>query len=116
VFACGFVLGAVRVVWIAPRLGELPAVLIESPVMLLASWLACGATMRAFGVRGRGASLVMGATAFALLMLAELALARFAFGRSPAEFLRSLGAPAGAVGLAGQIVFALLPLLRSRAG
>lgn len=113
VFVAGFVLGAIRVFQLAPRLGELPAVLIESPVMLCVSWLACGWSMRRFDVRGRRAGLSMGVAAFALLMIAELALALFAFGRSPASYLSSYGAPAGAAGLVSQIAFGLIPLLRS---
>ena len=81
--------------------------------MLLVSWLVCGSTIRWFGVRGRRAALAMGAVAFALLMIAELALSVFTFGRSPEDFLRAFGTAAGAVGLTSQVVFALIPLLRS---
>ena len=38
VFVVGFVFGAVRVLLIAPRLGETAAVSIEAPFMLAASW------------------------------------------------------------------------------
>ena len=113
VFAAGFMLGTVRVLVVAPRWGELPAVLVESPLMLLASWLACGWSVRRFGVRGRRAGLAMGAAAFGLLMAAEFALSWLAFGRSAAEYLRALGEPAGAVGLASQAVFAVLPWVRA---
>jgi hypothetical protein len=113
VFAAGFALGTVRVLAVAPCFGELAAVLCETPVMLGVSWLACGAAIRAFGVRGRGAGLAMGAAAFALLMAAEAALAVAGFGRSPAEFLHAFGSPAGAVGLAGQVAFGVFPLLRA---
>jgi hypothetical protein len=114
VFAAGFALGTMRVFLVAPLWGELPAVMLESPIMIIVSWLACGSTIRRFGVRGRRAGLAMGAFAFALLMIAELALSVFAFGRSPADFLRAFGTAAGAVGLTGQVAFALIPLLRSR--
>ena len=81
--------------------------------MLLASWLACGWSVRRFGVRGRWNGLAMGAAAFGLLMAAELALSRLAFGRSAAEYLRALAEPAGAVGLASQAAFAVLPWVRA---
>ncbi len=55
----------------------------------------------------------MGGTAFALLMLAELALA-LAFGLTLTQYLQSYATPAPQLGLAGQIVFGLLPLLRGR--
>lgn len=113
VFAVGFLLGTIRVLFVAPRWGELAGVMIEAPIMLLVSWLACGASILMFDVRGRRAGLATGALAFALLMAAELALSRLAFGRSPAEYLRALATPAGAVGLASQVAFGLFPLLRS---
>uniref|UniRef100_UPI0013D942F5 hypothetical protein n=1 Tax=Sandarakinorhabdus rubra TaxID=2672568 RepID=UPI0013D942F5 len=53
---------------------------------------------------------VMGGTAFLWLMAAELGLS-LAFGRTAGEHLAALLAPAGLLGLAGQILFAALPLL-----
>jgi hypothetical protein len=52
----------------------------------------------------------MGAVAFVLLMAAELGLSVFAFGRTVGEHLDTFRTAGGAAGLAGQIVFALLPL------
>ena len=46
VFAVGFVLGALRVTFLAPAVGPLPAVALELPVMLAASWWTCGWLMR----------------------------------------------------------------------
>jgi hypothetical protein len=114
VFAAGFVLGAIRIFLAAPLWGELPAVILESPIMIFVSWLACGSTMRSFGIRERRAGLAVGAIAFVLLMIAELALSVVAFGRPPADFLHAFRTPAGAVGLAGQIAFALIPFFRAR--
>ena len=87
VFASGFGLGTVRVLLIAPRLGEIAAVSIELPLLLSISWLACGWSLRRFGVSGgweRRA--VVGALAFALLMAAEFGLAVLAFGRTASGF------------------------------
>ncbi len=52
---------------------------------------------------------VMGGSAFVLLMLAEFGLA-MAFGRAPGACLASFFTQAGLLGLAGQLVFAALPL------
>jgi imidazolonepropionase-like amidohydrolase len=52
---------------------------------------------------------------FALLMALELATA-LAFGQSPAQFLSAITTPAGALGLAGQIGFAVIPLFRQARG
>ena len=38
VFVIGFILGTIRVLLVAPRLGETTAVIIEAPIMLAASW------------------------------------------------------------------------------
>ncbi len=112
VFAAGFVFGAVRTLILEPRLGALAAVAVELPAMLAVSWLACGWTLQRFTVPPElGARAAMGASAFTLLMAAELALA-VAFGATAAGFVGGFAAPAGALGLAGQIAFALFPLMR----
>jgi hypothetical protein len=38
VFLIGFIFGSIRVLLLAPRLGETGAVVLETPVMLAASW------------------------------------------------------------------------------
>ncbi|MFL5254137.1 MAG: hypothetical protein ACJ8AI_14800 [Rhodopila sp.] len=53
----------------------------------------------------------MGLTAFALLMAAECVLAVLT-GQAPTAYLRAMMTAAGRIGLAGQIVFALFPLLQ----
>jgi hypothetical protein len=111
VFACGFALGAVRVLAIAPRTGPTTAVLLELPLMLAVSWLACGWSVRTFDApEGLGARLAMGLTALALLLAAEAGLAVLAFGQTLGAWIAALGAPPGLIGLAGQIAFALVPI------
>lgn len=109
VFALGFVLGTVRTLWLAPLMGHMAAVLAELPVMLAAAWLCARAILARRPLAERGAALAMGAIAFVLLLGAELLLGIFAFGLTPEGWLRSLGEPAGLLGLAGQIGFALIP-------
>ena len=41
VFATGFALGTLRVLAVTPRLGENAAVLLELPIILTLSWVAC---------------------------------------------------------------------------
>ena len=116
VFAAGFVLGTVRVLWVAPRFGPLGAVLLELPVMLAVSWWAVRTAVRRLAVPARpGVRAAMGGWAFALLMGAEIGLGVFAFGRSPAEQWQALLAPAGLAGLAAQVLFGLFPLLAGAA-
>lgn len=109
VFAVGFLLGTIRTLWLAAAIGEVAAVAVELPIMVGVSWWWCRhlLTGRAAGWGERAA---MGGTAFLWLMLAELALS-LAFGRTLAAHLGAMLAPAGLLGLAGQLVFAGLPVL-----
>lgn len=107
--ALGFLLGPVRVLWVAPRLGEFAAVAAELPVMLAAGWGWARVVLgRAAVVDARGAWLV-GAGAFILLLTSECVLAAVLFGRSPDQWAADLLLPAGLLGLAGQLLWALLP-------
>ncbi|MEE2567134.1 hypothetical protein [Hyphobacterium marinum] len=116
VFAAGFVLGAIRTLILAPRVGDLAAVLIELPAILAIAWWVCGQIIRQFRLPGELTSrLVMGASAFVLLILAEYSLVWLISGLEASEFLASWGMSlAGAVGLAGQVLFAVFPLLQER--
>ena len=109
VFAVGFVLGTVRTLWLAPRLGVLPAVLAELPPMLTASWLVARRLLARRPLVSRGAALQAGALAFLLLLASEAALAVWGLGQSPTQWTRALAAPAGLAGVAGQIGFAVIP-------
>lgn len=111
IFAAGFVLGTVRVLWLAPRLGDLAAVACELPVMLSASWVWAGRIVPRSRLPGRGAALMLGLAALVLLVSSELALALALFGQTPGSWLAALAAPAGLLGLAGQIGFGIIPAL-----
>lgn len=112
-FAIAFVLGSLRVLFVAPRVGEFGAVMIEVPIMLTVSWLVCGWILRRIDVPSSiGVRLVMGAVAFALLMAAEFALGIYGFGRTAGEIVSSFARLPGQLGLAGQVGFALMPALR----
>ena len=115
VFTAAFLFGTLRVLFAAPALGALPAVLLEIPLILTISWVVCRAvTARVPVGEGVGARLAMGASAFVMLMAVEWALGVFAFGRSPAEIVAAYGEAAGLIGLFGQMGFALIPLLQRR--
>lgn len=109
VFALGFLLGTVSTLWLAPVVGDVLAVAIELPMMLAFSWLWCRRLLagRSLAMGGRA---IIGGTAFLWLMLAELSLS-LAFGGTLATHLAALLAPAGLLGLAGQLLFAALPLI-----
>lgn len=110
VFAFAFGLGALRVTAVAPVTGAFMAVALETPLVLAMAWWVAGLVQKRWPL-SRPECLKMGALAFAILMLAELATA-LAFGQTSAQFLAALATAPGALGLAGQIGFALIPGLR----
>jgi hypothetical protein len=112
VFAVGFCLGVLRTLVVQPLIGDLPAVAIELPVILAAAWLVCARMLRRAHLAYAGAGL-MGATAFALLMLGEAAISVLLVGRSLAGHVTLYAQAPHLLGLAGQVVFALLPLIRT---
>jgi hypothetical protein len=113
VFALGFMLGTARVLALAPALGETLATVIELPVMLAASWIACGWCVRHWHVPGaRPLRAAMGVFAFALLMAAEASLSILLVGRTLAEHLARYAETGPALGLAAQLAFAAFPVLR----
>lgn len=113
VFIAGVAFGVLRIRVVAPRLGEVIAVVIELPFMLGVSWLACRRLLAGEPLT-LGARLLIGSTGFALLMLAELGLAVWGFGQTPAAYVAALVATPGLIGLAGQLGFAMMPLILSR--
>jgi hypothetical protein len=115
VFALGFLLGTVRTVLVrdAPIGARLVGVLIELPIMIGASWFMCRHLIRRFAVASTvTARSAMGGLAFALLLLAELAVGAILFGRTPAEHLALYRDASYALGLAAQVAFGLMPLLQ----
>ena len=109
VFAFAFGFGVVRTLWLAPAIGALAAVACEVPLVLALSWLIAARLMQRFSITQTASALALGGFAFALLMLSELALAQVLRGQSPAAWLAAMRSPAGALGLVGQIGFALMP-------
>ena len=115
VFSLAFALGIVRTLVVAPRTGDVIAVLIETPIILLVSWFAAQGSARRFAVAARAPDrLVMGLVAFTLLMAVETALGVMLFARPLAQQITAFATPAGAIGLLAQIAFGLMPLLAVR--
>ncbi|WP_374646728.1 hypothetical protein [Tabrizicola sp.] len=112
VFAVAFVLGALRVSLVAPQLGPLPAVALELPLVLALSWAVAGRVLARWPDTRRAG---LGLIAFTLLMLLELATA-LVFGQTPGQFLAAMATPPGMLGLAGQVGFGLIPLVRQPRG
>lgn len=110
-FAAGFALGPVRMFILTPRLGPVAAVLIEAPFILLASYLIARWVLKRFAPHASTLHrLKIGIVAFGMLIAAEFLLS-LTMSISPRAFLQSLTTPAGAIGLAGQVIFAFIPTL-----
>jgi hypothetical protein len=113
VLGTGFVLGAVRVPLIVPRIGERWAELAEMPIMGAAIFFAAGYVLRRFpAIHFHGRSLVVGFLALALAVCAELGLAVTLQSQTLGEYLAHRDRVSGSVYLAMLVVFALMPRLR----
>jgi len=111
VFAIAFGFGTIRTIWLTPAIGATPAVLVELPLILGVSFLAARHIIARGRIATGGAALGAGAIAFALLMIAEAGLAVLVFGQSLTTWQAALWRVPGVIGLAGQLVFALMPWL-----
>lgn len=112
VFLVGTMFGTARILVLEPALGEVASVLLELPLMLGSAWLICAALIGRLPIPPRATDrLVMGGLAFLLLMAAELGLDLWRPGTSVAEHFIAYREPARALGLVGQVMFGLLPLL-----
>ena len=117
VFVVAFMLGTIRVLVLVPRLGEIAAVSLEAPAILAVSWFASRWTTKKFRVTSEVSSrLLMGAVAFALLMVVEGGVSVFAFGRPIEGYLAAFWSSQGMIGLVAQIAFAFIPLMQRTQG
>mgnify|MGYP000878042696 CR=1 FL=1 len=115
VFAAGFALGTIRVLWLVPRIGVRAAELAETPLMIALSWLAARWIVGRLAQRPSGAErAIIGATGLALMLAIEFGVVRSLRGLTFAEALGGRDPAAFAVYLGALIVFAALPSLVRR--
>ncbi len=114
--AAGTLLGTVRVLVAAPRLGSGWALALELPLMLAVAWAASGWLLGSFRLPpAMAAPAAMSAAALLLLFAGEAVLAAVLTGTGPTAWLAGLAHPAAWPGLSAQIAAGLLPVLRRRA-
>lgn len=117
VFAAGFVLGAIRVPLLVPRLGVRAAELIEMPLMFCVIVLAARWVVRRFELPPtRAARFGTGLLALALLLAAELGLVLWLQGSTPAAYLAGRDPVSGSVYAAMLLLFAAMPRWAGRGG
>ncbi len=115
VFGVGFVLGTIRVLWVAPRFGTRMAELMEAPVMFVtiiavARWIVRRLAVSSTPSRRFG----MGCIALGLMLVAEFTLLLHLRGLSIREYLSSRDPVSGTVYYVMLVVFAMMPLLVAR--
>lgn len=114
-FALGFALGTIRVLYVAPHFGLTAATLAEVPVMLVAGFFVCRWAVGYWHVPGAMTSRWAMALWFVALLVAfEALLGAVLFGRTAAEQWAALATPAGVIGVSAQIIAALLPVFVGR--
>jgi hypothetical protein len=110
-FALGFALGAIRVMFVAPRFGQLAATCAEVPVMLAAAFYICHWAIQRWQVpRTDVIRWAMVPWFLALLLIFETLLGVTLFARTLAEQWAALATSAGLLGLSAQTIAALLPV------
>ncbi len=115
VFAIGFVLGTIRVLIVAPRLGLLASTCIEVPVILTAAYFVCRRAIGHWQVLPTAAvRWTMVVWFLMLLFIVETLLGALLFDRSLDTQWQALVTPAGLVGFGAQLIAAVLPVFNSR--
>ena len=115
VFGAGFVLGPIRILWVAPHFGTRLAELMETPIMFVVIIVAARWIVRRLAVPSTASiQLAMGFVALGLLLVAEFTLVIRLRGLSISEYLASRDPVAGTVYYVMLGVFAIMPLLVAR--
>ena len=116
VFGLGFVLGAIRVPFLVPRLGVRSAELLELPIMLAASFFSARWVVRRLGPFPAAKRLGIGAMALALMLAAELTMVFAVQGQSLTRYVATRDPVSGIAYILSLIAFAFMPLLAGRDG
>jgi ABC-type uncharacterized transport system permease subunit len=111
VFAIGFVLGAIRTLWLVPRVGTRTAELMEMPIMLAVTILAARWTVLRLNVPPMpSVRLGMGCMALVLMLVAEFGFVLWIRGLSIKAYLATRDPVSGTVYYAMLVAFAIMPL------
>lgn len=112
VYAAGWVLGPIRVLWIAPRLGPTLAALMEAPFMLAATIATARFVVRRNAVPpALGQRMAMGLWALGLLTIAESSAALAMRHLGLVDYLAEFATAPGLIGLLLFLLFAAMPAL-----
>ena len=108
-------LGALRILLLAPRIGARAAELAETPVMIAISWFAARWVVRRLDVPlAARPRLGMGLLALALMLVAEFALVLRLRGLTLEEYFATRDPVSGAAYYSALVLLALMPLIVGR--
>jgi hypothetical protein len=111
VFGAGFLLGPIRIIWLAPRIGARRAELIESPIMLLVAIISARWVVRWLELAPAWSSRIgMGLIGMGVLLVAEFTLVLRLRGLSVRQYLETRDPVSGAVYYAMVVLFVFIPL------
>ena len=115
VFGVGFLLGAIRVWLVVPRIGSRPAELAELPIMIAATVLAARWVLRRLAVPSALSSrLGMGAVGLVIMLVAEFGLVLWLRGLTIREYLETRDPVSGTAYYLALLLFAVMPALVAR--
>lgn len=115
VFSAGFVLGPIRLLWVAPKVGERTAELMEAPIMLVVAVVAAQWIVRHLAVPSAWPGrLGMGLSALGFMLVAEFALGYWLWNQSISENFANRDPVSGTVYYLLLGVFAAMPLFVAR--
>ena len=111
VFGVGFILGTIRVLWLVPLVGQRAAELIESPLMLAATYFSAVFVVQRFKASRSVEYLYSGLVALSLLLIVEFSFVLALQGLSIREYLARRDPVAGVVYVGLLIIFSVMPWL-----
>jgi hypothetical protein len=115
VLAAGFAVGFARELWLAPRVGERTAELLEAPVMLAVTIVAARRVVTRRAVPpATTVRLGVGLLALALMLLVELTFVLGLRGLTLHDYLAGRDPLAGTVYVTMLVMFAVMPLMVGR--
>ena len=114
VFFVGFALGAVRITWLVPWLGERSAELIEAPLMLIAMFYSARFLAFRIPALSRWDLVASGVLALIILLIVEFSVVLGLRGLTVKEYFADRDPVAGAVYAAMLLLFAAMPWIVGR--
>ena len=116
VFAAGFVLGVLRVIFLVPAVGARAAELAETPLMIAISFLAAGVLTRRMRIPSTTSDrALMGASALVLMLAAEFGLVLWLRGMDLSSYFASRDPVTAAAYYIALLIFAVMPTSVGRA-